>query len=152
VFGLLCCLVATLSFVTAGVLRLMALGYPRLEWRSRRLARFGLVPVLLLVPCAIGLYWRNRTLHALKAFLQERTVALRAFQLSHGELTDDEVVKAFHRTDPGPWIFRFDDQHTYVKVYPTRVSCGVAFAVNFGGRGADVAVFDPDTMLVINSY
>jgi hypothetical protein len=152
VVGLLGCLYATVSFVSAGLLRLLALRKSALLSPSRQLAKLGLLSVLLLGPCAIGLLWRNHSLQELKRFLQQRTVALRAFQASHPELNDDQMVTDFYRTDPGPWTFRFDEQHTYVKVYPTRSNDGVYFAVNFGGLGADIAVFDPDTMIVLNSY
>lgn len=152
VVGLLSCFLVTVSFVSAGLLRILALRYSTLLSPSRRLATVGLLSVLLLGPCAVGLLWRNHSLRVLKRFLQERTVALRAFQASHPELDDDHVVTDFYRTDPGPWTFRFDERHTYVEVYPTRSNDGVYFAVNFGGLGADIAVFDPDTMIVMNSY
>jgi hypothetical protein len=152
VFGLLSCFFVVVFFLSGGLLRLVALRYSRLLSLSRRLATFGLLSILLLGPCAVGLLWRNHSLQALKRFLQERTAALRDFQSSHPELNDGQVVRNFYRTDPGPWTFRLDEQHTYVDVYPTRSNHGVYFAVNFGGLGADIAVFDPDTMIVLNSY
>jgi len=150
--GVLSCLFATLFFVSAGLLRILAVRYLPLKKPSRRLATFGLLSILLLGPCAAGLLWRNHSLRALKRLLQDRTLELRAFQASHPELDEDEVVRHFYRTGPGPWTFRFDERHTYVDVYPTRSNDGVYFAVNFGGRGADISVFDPDTMIVMNSY
>jgi hypothetical protein len=152
VVGLVSCFFAMLCLMSAGLLRILTLRYPMLLSPSRRLATLGLLSILLLGPCAVGLLWRNYDMRVLKRFLQERTVVLRAFQASHSDLNDDQVVIDFYRTDPGPWTFRFDEQHTYVEVYPTRTNDGVYFAVNFGGRGADIAVFDPDTMIVLNSY
>jgi hypothetical protein len=152
IVGLLACFFAAVFFVSAVMMRILALRYSTLLSASHRLATFGLLSLLLLGPCAGGLLWRNYSLRVLKRFLQDRTVALRAFQASHPELNDNQWVTDFYRTDPGPWTFRFDNQHTYVEVYPTRSNDGVYFAVNFGERGADIAVFDPDTMIVMNSY
>jgi len=160
-FALLCPVVAALLLVAAGVFQLCSRGWPRLgaererlQRRSRNAARWAFVALSGLVPCAVGLLWRNHELAPLKRFLQERTVALRAFEAAHPELHAEAIVTAFRATDPGPWIFRFDEQHTPVKVYPTLAGLdrGVYFAVNFGGLGADIAVFDPDTLWVIHSY
>ena len=160
-FALLCPVVAALLLVVAGVFHLRSLRCPRFgaergRWqrRSRNTAQWALVCSSGLVPCAVGLLWRNYQLAPLKRFLQERTVALRAFEAAHPQLDQEATVLAFRRTDPGPWTFRFDELHTPVKVYPTIAGLerGVYFAVNFGGLGADIAVFDPDTLWVIHSY
>lgn len=70
-FALLCPVVAALLLVAAGVFQLCSLGWPPLgaerePWqrRSRNAAKWALVSLSGLVPCAVGLPWRNHQAHA----------------------------------------------------------------------------------------
>ncbi len=54
-------------------------------------------------------------------------------------------------TDPGPWAFQIDPNYAPIVVYPTLMADGPRMAVNFGGPGSDITIFDADTMRVVFS-
>jgi hypothetical protein len=150
--------IALMSFIACGCLLAAAVAW----WRSGGLvqrherSKWWLAAALICLLCAApsisAIYERNTGRWAgLKAFLQGREAALHRFKNAHPELSKEQIVKSFRLSDPGPWRFQIDPNYGPVTVYPTLMADGPRMAVNFGGPGSDIAIFDPDTMWVVFS-
>lgn len=135
----------------AAVLCALSFKFSRLRCASDITTALGVTSVLFGLVCYMPIQSRNEELRELKVFLHAREAAVQRFALAHSGLSPKEIARRFRSTDAGPWIFQQRSWRTPVAVYPRLINDGVHMVVNFGGRAADVAVFDPETMWTIYS-